>query len=293
MADSQKPGGGQLKDFRVHRGRVIDDVPATGNSAPTATQNAPRQSTVSRQSSVTEWSSRRMDSNLEKMWQEWSDDLGDSQGVDLSRPAPAPAAGGEANAVTSKAPAMQGEARGPLANSTNSDIENGTAFSTTRAALPEDSFSIALALEERRMEREGVVDFSNTYRKQEMLKLHTTEFAKQLQMLFRREIELFNESRRSAASAIQLYKISKTEADFMLFRNGVKLVVSATQAGRVQFAFNQFLGQVLAPTHAPQMEIEAQWGSLDQLIWTYRSERIEAKDLVRYFLTEFVKQSYR
>lgn len=284
MADSNKPGGGQLKDFRVHRGRVIDS-PSTGSVLPqnqvtNSSATTPKQSTVSRQSSVTEWSTRRMDSNLEKMWQEWTEDLS-GETVDLSK---------QMNPPKGTPTPLQGEAKGPLDVPHRSPRSDAHA---NRAVLPEDSFSIALALEERRMEREGVVDFSNTYRKQEMLKLHTVEYAKQLQSLFRQEIELFNEARRSAAAAIQLYKISKTEADFMLFRNGVKLVISATQAGRIHFGFNQYLGQVLAPSHSPQLEIEAQWGSLDQLLWTYRGERIDSKDLVRYFLTEFIKQSYR
>ncbi|HVJ65381.1 MAG TPA: hypothetical protein VM901_09010, partial [Bdellovibrionota bacterium] len=188
----------------------------------------------------------------------------------------------------------QGEARGPLNPSKSAGGEEPVvAYSAARSAAEEDSFSVSLALEERRMEREGVVDFSNTYRKQELLKLSTIEYAKLLQAQFRRELELFNEARRSAASSIQLYRVSKTEADFMLFRNGVKLIISAAQAGRIHFAFNQYMGQVHAPAHSPQMEIEAQWGSLDQLVWIYRGEKIEAKDLVRYFMTEFVKQSYR
>lgn len=277
MGDSQKPGG-QLKDFRVHRGRVIDEVAQTKDAVPAL--GSLKQSTVSRQSSVTEWSSRRMDTNLEKMWQEWSDDIG-GEGIDLSTPAPQPKSGFSA---------IQGEARGPLAAPA---AEPAPSYPRAASSAEEDSFSVSLALEERRMEREGVVDFSNTYRKQELLKLNTIEYAKLLQAQFRRELELFNEARRSAASAIQLYRVSKTEADFMLFRNGVKLIVSATQAGRVHFAFNQYMGQVHAPSHSPQVEIEAQWGSLDQLVWTYRGEKIDSKDLVRYFLTEFVKQSYR
>lgn len=302
MGDSNKPSGGQLKDFRVHRGRVIDEQPASGtpsSSTSSPTPATPRQSTVSRQSNVTEWSSRGMDSNLEKMWQEWGNDLV-TETVDLSKPASA--ASRSPNVPVDQTPSsrsqalsnpIQGEARGPLSAGQAPSLDSSAAYSTNRVVAAEDSFSISLALEERRMEREGVVDFSNTHRKQEMLKLYTTEYAKFLQAQFRREIELFNEARRSAASAIQLYKISKTEADFMLFRNGVKLVVSATQAGRIHFGFNQYLGQVLAPSHSPQLEMEAQWGSLDQLVWTYRGEKIEAKDIVRYFLTEFVKQSYR
>jgi hypothetical protein len=79
----------------------------------------------------------------------------------------------------------------------------------------------------------------------------------------------------------------------MLFRNGVKLVVSGQRAGRIVFAFNQYLGQIFAPNQNPSLEIEAVWGAFDQLHWTHRGERLSIDDLVRYFITEFSRQSFR
>jgi len=283
-----KNSGSSLKDFRVHRGQVYED---NKTQAPAIERPVPNQQVAHRDQSLSEWSSRKMDSNLEQMWQEWGEDLSDTDvSLDLSKPQSTKVAQSRSAPKNDKPEPVHQEqyqsARGPVQSSYQKQISENL-------GAHEDSFSVALALEERRMERDGVVDFSNTYRKQELLKLHTVEYAQKIQSLFRRELEIFNEARRSASSSIQLYKVSKTEADFMLFRNGVKLIVSASQSGRIQFAFNQYLGQVLAPTHAPQMEIEARWGALDQLVWTFKGDKIEAMDLVRYFMTEFVKQSYR
>ncbi len=79
----------------------------------------------------------------------------------------------------------------------------------------------------------------------------------------------------------------------MLFRNGLKLLVSAQRAGKIQFAFNQFIGQLHAPSHQSVTEIDASWGAFDQLVWTYRGERVQMNDVIRYFLTEFSRQSFR
>ena len=150
-----------------------------------------------------------------------------------------------------------------------------------------------LALAERRAEREGTVDFQNAFNKQELLKKKTREFMSKLRRSFKQQIELFNDSRKAPGHAIQIYRVSQTADDFMLFRNGVKLIVSGQRAGQVLFAYNQFLGQIFAPNKNPTLTLEAHWGPFNELFWQYRGERIEIADLVRHFLTEFSHQSFR
>lgn len=154
-------------------------------------------------------------------------------------------------------------------------------------------WSAELAMDERRMEREGAVDFTNTYHKQEILKRRTAEFTVHLQETFRQQVEIFNEARRSPSHMIHVYKVSQSEGDFMLFRNGVKLIVSGQRSGKVIFAFNQYLGQIFASNQAPVIELDAAWGPFDQLFWSFKGERVQVLDIVRYFMTEFSRQSYR
>jgi hypothetical protein len=155
-------------------------------------------------------------------------------------------------------------------------------------------WAVELAQSERRAERLGVVDYANGFQKHEILKLRTREFTARLHAAFREQVELFNESRKSTSHSIQLYKINNTAEDFMLFRNSVKLVVSGQQAGRILFAFNQFMGQIYnSQQPLPTAEINALWGPFEHLIWQHKGERVHIEDIVRYFITEFVKQSFR
>ncbi|NCN26899.1 hypothetical protein GW915_04930 [bacterium] len=162
-----------------------------------------------------------------------------------------------------------------------------------QSKVSDSKWAIHLALEERRMDREGSVDYHNSYRKHELLKAKTAEFMTSLQKNIRENAEVFNSSRQSAAHHVHVYKVSRTEHDFMLYRNSVKLIVSAQQAGKIFFAFNQYLGDLFAPGRKPVFEIQASWGALDQLYWSYRGERLEKSDVVRFFFSEFVQQSYR
>lgn len=162
--------------------------------------------------------------------------------------------------------------------------------SETQGKLP---WATELALAERQAERLGVVDYIGGLQKHEVLRMRTHEFLLKIHTAFREQLELFNESRHSPAHVIQLYKINNTQDDFMLFRNGAKLVVSGAQAGRILFGFNQFMGQVFQGNALPTTEISALWGPFEQLVWMYKGERVVLDDLVRYFFSEFVRQSFR
>jgi hypothetical protein len=159
--------------------------------------------------------------------------------------------------------------------------------------LAETPWAVSLALDERRMESEGVIEVSNSFRKQELLKLRTREFMLELHRGFCAQVEVFNEARRQVHAQLRVFRVSGTENDFMLFRNGVRLLVSGARAGRVSFAFNQYLGQVFSPSTPPQFELEALWGAFDQLHWTFKGERVSSHDVIRYLLTEFTRQSCR
>jgi hypothetical protein len=262
--------------------------------AQTQPQAAPvQQSLKARQSSVSEWDHESGAFDADKMWKVWEEDLESSlkpasavqtasalqpSHVEQTGPAVSPAR--ITNSVSATAlPTM------PSAPAAVEEIEN-----TSRGPQP---WAVDLAQTESRMERMGEVEYSNSFKKQELLKIQTAEFMSVLRQEFGRHIEIFNESRRSGAHAVHLYRITNTEQDYMLFRNGVKLVVSGQRSGRILFAFNQFLGQIYATQQNPHFELEAQWGPFDQLLWTYKNERVQVQDVVRFFLTEFVRQSYK
>jgi len=281
---SSSKTSGNLRDFR------IDSRPPTPKTAPKA--EAVQQNVKPRASSVTEWAQESSTGfDAESLWKTWEEDL-DTQAAPAAPQIPL-------REATKPAQRRETLRRDPQASL--------LAPSTVAAPLPPQQevleeevqsrgpmpWAAELAHTERRMERLGEVEYSTSFKKQEMLKTQTSEFMAVLRHEFARQIETFNEARQSGAQAVHLYRITNTEQDFMLFRNGVKLVVSGQRSGRVLFAFNQFLGQIYASSQNPNFELEAQWNAFEQLVWTYRNDRVQLQDIIRFFLSEFVRQSYK
>lgn len=252
---SSSKTSGNLRDFR------IDSRPAAPKT--------PAQNIKPRSSSVTEWAQESKDGfESESLWKTWEEDLN----TQVAKPRSAP----QAQLSEPVRPTQQNEVL-------VEEIQS-------RGPMP---WAAELAHTERRMERLGEVEYSTSFKKQEMLKTQTAEFMAVLRHEFARQIETFNEARQSGAQAVHLYRITNTEQDFMLFRNSVKLVISGQRSGRILFAFNQFLGQIYTSTQNPNFELEAQWNAFDQLVWTYRNDRVQLQDIIRFFLSEFVRQSYK
>lgn len=156
-----------------------------------------------------------------------------------------------------------------------------------------EPWAAQLAFHERRLEKEGTADYGIPFRRQELLVDKTKEFARVLQHNFRKHVEHFNQARKSAAHAIHIYKISRSDEDFLMYRNGVKLIVSAQRAGRITLSFNQFIAPMSQTDKHAHVELEAVWGPFDQLLWTYKGERVQMMDIVRYFVSEIAFQSFR
>lgn len=95
---------------------------------------------------------------------------------------------------------------------------------------------------------------------------------------------------------IKIYGIANTRADFMLFRNGLKLIFSLQKAGTISVKMNYggYFPTKMATDSAPDQEelIESQWGAFNELFWTYRKVRISGSDhMVRFYLSRFIHES--
>jgi len=281
MSMSSSKTSGNLRDFRI-------------DSRPPAKGPAVQQNVKPRASSVTEWAQQSQTGfESESLWKTWEDDLN----TQVAKPRSAPQ-------MPLREPVRPAQTREMLRREPEASIAPPpaqVALATQQKEVLEEEiqsrgpmpWAAELAHTERRMERLGEVEYSTSFKKQEMLKTQTAEFMAVLRHEFARQIEVFNEARQSGAQAVHLYRITNTEEDFMLFRNSVKLVISGQRSGRVLFAFNQFLGQIYASTQNPNFELEAQWNAFDQLVWTYRNDRVQLQDIIRFFLSEFVRQSYK
>lgn len=158
---------------------------------------------------------------------------------------------------------------------------------------------------EQQMEETGMVDFGNEMDPERSLVAETLDFLGALKETFVDALNAFNELKSAPVGRIKIYGIAKTHADFMLFRNGFKLIFSLKQPGIVTIRFN-FMNAGMTPQPGTSALIysgaavqslmdddiiEARWGAFGEVTWTYRGQPVRIDNIVRYYLTRFVKDS--
>lgn len=152
---------------------------------------------------------------------------------------------------------------------------------------------------EQKVEEVGEVDFSAGFDANVELTQATYDFMQDLKAAFIESASAFNQLKGSALGAIKIYGVSKTEADFMLFRNGYKLIFSVKQPGLVSVsAFsvtNQYVQQAQTggSLSAAEDQLKAFWGPFGELRWTYRDQPLKIDYLVRYYVTRFARDSIK
>lgn len=155
---------------------------------------------------------------------------------------------------------------------------------------------------EQQMEESGLVDMSFGFDTDRILVSETVQFLLSLKTEFVDASTSFNDMKSSALGRIKIYGIAKTHADFMLFRNGFKMIFSLKAPGQISIRFN-FIGTNYIPT--PGMAdanqaatnvmdehlIEAKWGAFGEVIWTYQGLPLKLEHMVRHYVTLFIKES--
>lgn len=149
---------------------------------------------------------------------------------------------------------------------------------------------------ERKMEETGIIDLSSVGEENRDLQLKTHEFLRSLKDSFVEYATAFNNMKNTTLGSVKIYGISNTVSDFMLFRNGYKLLFTASATGRVTMAFQTSAPQFMPSqnqTSAPASEehLEAIYGPFGDLIWSYRGTQVNPESLVRYYLTRFIRES--
>jgi hypothetical protein len=151
---------------------------------------------------------------------------------------------------------------------------------------------------ERKMEETGIIDISVNDDNRD-LQEKTQEFLREIKENFSDYVTAFNNMKNSTLGTVKIYGISNTVTDFMLFRNGYKLLFSALSPGRIAISFqsqtSSFLPQANAHLNAPSAEetIDASVGPFGELTWTYRNSAINSDYLVRYYLSRFIRESVK
>lgn len=155
---------------------------------------------------------------------------------------------------------------------------------------------------EQQMEESGMVDMTFGFDPEKMLLNESIQFLLALKTEFVDSSSSFNELKSSPVGRIKIYGIAKTHADFMLFRNGFKMIFALKAPGKISIKFN-FIGTNYIPTpgqaEASQAAtnvmdehiVEAKWGAFEEILWTYQNLPVKMDYMVRHYMTLFIRES--
>lgn len=159
---------------------------------------------------------------------------------------------------------------------------------------------------EEQMEESGLIDMSLGFDQDRALISETIQFLLQLKTEFVDAATCFNELKTSALGRIKIYGIAKTHADFMLFRNGFKMIFSMKNPGSISIRFN-FIGSQLITTGAhsvnnmikdsnlssshDEQTLDASWGPFGEIEWKFQGQNFKVPFLIRHYLRIFLQES--
>lgn len=155
---------------------------------------------------------------------------------------------------------------------------------------------------EDQMEESGMIDLSLGLDNEQVLMRETLRFMTEVKNQIIEAATAFNELKTSPLGRIKIYGIAKTQADFMLFRNGFKMIFAIKEAGAVSIRFN-FMGPSYIPQTIPtamansntavmeEHTIQARKGAFHELVWTFQDQPVHLASLVRYHITLFIRES--
>lgn len=129
---------------------------------------------------------------------------------------------------------------------------------------------------------------------QQAIEENTVEFLTDLRVFFQEYTRIFNALSEGGKkySELKIFNLTQGAADFMLYRNGVKLIVANTAHGVIQISYDQHrvAGAPASTIEIPQSEdLLAQMGVFGSVYWTYRGERVQSDQVSKYFFSEFTR----
>lgn len=159
---------------------------------------------------------------------------------------------------------------------------------------------------EEQMEETGVIDFGSNLDPERTMIGAALTLLSQLRHDFNEALDIFNELKMASSGKIKMYGIAKTHADFMLFRNGFKLIFSLKQPGIISirthfmnpalpavasmnFMGNAVTNNLTSPQFRSEEEVlEMMWGPFNETIWTFKGQPVKVESVVKHYLTKFI-----
>lgn len=155
-----------------------------------------------------------------------------------------------------------------------------------------------LAKAEIHPEAEHLLSLGKAFDPGQAVEESAVNYLTELRGCFNDYIKAFNgySEAGSRFQEIKIYAIANTPADFMLYRNAIKLVVAHSSHGLISISFAQHVRGTLAvdgqmPTQIPgqQQELVAQVGPFRDVEWTFQSRKVTPDQVAKFYFAEFVR----
>lgn len=160
-----------------------------------------------------------------------------------------------------------------------------------------------LALEEINLDESGIVHFNTHLDPAFGLEESSIELMDELRDKVETLVTRFNEYRGTdeTGAQIKIFKISNTVNDFMLYRNSLRLVFARKSNDLITVGFLTSNGDFFGARSHNNMnnftsrphEINAHIGPFNKITWRYQGEPVDLDTLIKYYLSEFIRNSAR
>ncbi len=158
--------------------------------------------------------------------------------------------------------------------SSNQSTGSNPAGATHAQGTPnQNSWIRELVSADEQLEKSVMIDMNLGLDTQRILVNESIQFLLRLKNDFAEAAASFNELKPSVLGRIKVYGIAKTHADFMLFRNGYKMIFSIKAAGVVSMRFH-YVGNTAIPQPQAKENVtivmdeemfEAKWGAFEEV----------------------------
>ncbi|MGK5090181.1 hypothetical protein WDW86_21740 [Bdellovibrionota bacterium FG-2] len=166
----------------------------------------------------------------------------------------------------------------------------------------QNSWIHELARAEVHPDAERLLQLGRSFDPQQRVEESTIDFLTELREIFSEFVGVLNGYSENGTKFqdVKVFSIAQTAADFMVFRNQIKLVISNSAHGVIQIAFAQHMrgslsvdGQLqVSPGGngmSPAQELIAQVGPFRDVYWTFKGERVVAEQVAKFYFSEFVR----
>lgn len=164
-----------------------------------------------------------------------------------------------------------------------------------------------LARAEVHPDAERLLQLGRSFDPQQMVEESSIDFLTELREQFNEHARVFNGYAENGTKfqEIKVYSVAQTAADFMVFRNQIKLVISNAAHGVIQIGFAQHMrgalggtfngnlsndGQMIAQSaNSHAQDLLAQVGPFRDVHWTFQGEKVTPDQVARFYFAEFAR----